>query len=206
MASSGRGGDAITHFTRAIAFSPNYHEARLALADALRSSGRVEASLPHYAEAVRGNARNAEARLGYALGLVRLRRWAEARDWLVESTRVLPDRPELAHALARLLAAAPDASVRDGQRAADISKQLFATFQSTDLGETMAMTMAELGRFAEASAIQRGVLDAARKAGNERDVRRMSANLALYERRQPCRTPWPDDDPVHFPAPGAAGQ
>ncbi len=202
MASRGHGGDAIAHFTSAVTFSPNYHEARLALADALRGSGRVEASLAHYADAVRGNPRNAEARLGYALGLVRLRRWAEARDWLVDSTRVLPDRPDLAHALARLLAAAPDAGVRDGQRAAEISKELFAAFQSTDLGETMAMTMAELGRFEEALAIQRGVLEAARKSGNQRDVRRMSANLALYERRQPCRVPWPDDDPVHFPAPG----
>jgi tetratricopeptide (TPR) repeat protein len=204
MASTGRGSEAVAHFTKAIAFSPNYHEARVALADALRSAGRVEAALMHYAEAVRGNPRNAEARLGYAMGLVRLLRWAEARDWLVESTRMLPERPDLAHALARLLAAAPDAAVRDGQRAADISKELFAAFQSTDLGETMAMMMAELGRFEEAAAIQRGVLDAARKAGNQRDVRRMAANLALYERRQPCRTPWPDDDPVHFPAPGGA--
>jgi hypothetical protein len=28
----------------------------------------------------------------------------------------------------------------------------------------------------------------------------MTANLRLYERRQACRTPWPDDDPALVPA------
>ena len=27
----------------------------------------------------------------------------------------------------------------------------------------------------------------------------MTANLRLYERGQACRTPWPDDDPIHSP-------
>jgi tetratricopeptide (TPR) repeat protein len=202
-ASTGRAADAIAHFTKAITFSPNYLEARLALGDALRGAGRVEASLEHYAEAVRSNPRAAEARFGYAIGLVRLRRYAAARDWLAESTRVQPDRPELAHALARLLAAAPDDRVRDGRRALAILEELFKSLKTTEIGETMAMTMAELGEFEEAAGIQRGVLDAARRAGQESDVRRMTANLRLYERRQPCRTPWPDDDPVHRPGPGS---
>jgi tetratricopeptide (TPR) repeat protein len=203
MASAGRANDAIAHFTKAVAFSPNYLEARVALADALRGSGRIEPALGHYAEAVRVNPRAAEARFGYAMGLVRLRRYAEARDWLIESTRVQPDRPELSHALARLLAAAPDDRVRDGQRALALIKELFSSFKTTDIGETMAMTMAELGQFDEAVAIQKGVLAAARQGGHQIEVRRMAANLALYQRRQACRTPWPDDDPVHHPAPGS---
>lgn len=202
MASDGRVDGAIAHFTRAVEFSPNYLEARLALGDALRRAGRVEASLEHYADAVRSNPRAAEARFGYAMALVRLRRYAAARDWLVESTRVQPDRPELTHALARLLAAAPDDRVRDGRRALALIEELFKSFKTTDVGETMAMTMAELGEFQQAVGIQRGVLDAARRAGNDADVRRMTANLRLYERGQPCRTPWPDDDPVHRPSPG----
>jgi tetratricopeptide (TPR) repeat protein len=202
MASNGRGNEAIAHFTKAVTFSPNYLEAHLALGDALRGAGRVEASLEHYAEAVRSNPRAAEARFGYAMALVRLRRWAAARDWLVEGTRVQPDRPELAHALARLLAAAPDDSVRDGRRALAIVEELFKSFKTTELGETMAMTMAEIGEFEQAVGIQRGVLDAARRAGDTGGIRRMTANLRLYEQRRPCRTPWPDGDPVHRPAPG----
>jgi tetratricopeptide (TPR) repeat protein len=201
MASRGLGDEALAHFVKAVAFSPNYLEARLALGDALRRAGRVEAALPHYAETVRSNPRAAEARFGYAMGLVRLRRWVAARDWLLESTRVLPDRPDLAHVLARLLVAAPDDRVRDGQRGLAIIEELFKTFKTTEIGETMAMTMAELGEFRQAVGIQRGVLEAVRQSGVEADVRRVTANLRLYERGQPCRTPWPDDDPIHHPVP-----
>jgi tetratricopeptide (TPR) repeat protein len=202
-ASSGRGDEAIVHFTKAVALSPNYLQARLALGDALRRAGRVEAALPHYAETVRSNPRAGEARFGYAMGLVRLRRWAAARDWLVESIMVLPDRPDLSHALARLLVAAPDDRVRDGRRGLAIIEELLKTFKTTEIGETMAMTMAELGEFEQAVGIQRGVLEAARQSGVEADIRRITANLRLYERRQPCRTPWPDDDPIHQPVPSA---
>jgi hypothetical protein len=65
----------------------------------------------------------------------------------------------------------------------------------------MAMTLAELGEFVEAAALQRGVLDAARRAGLAADVRRMTANLRRYEQGRPCRTPWEDDDPMHAPGP-----
>jgi hypothetical protein len=45
------------------------------------------------------------ARLGYAQALLGLRRRADARAWLEESTRMLPDRPELRQALEQVAAA-----------------------------------------------------------------------------------------------------
>jgi hypothetical protein len=63
----------------------------------------------------------------------------------------------------------------------------------------MAMAYAEVGDFKQAVAVQREVLDAARKAGFTAAAARLSQNLRLYERGQPCRTPWRDDDPVHTP-------
>ena len=128
------------------------------------------------------------------MALVKLRRFQEARDWLAEATRHYPDQPELAHALARVLVTVPDDRVRDGRRAMELVQELFKNDKSTDLGETMAMTLAELGQYQKASAIQRGVMAAAEKARLEGAVERMSENLKLYERHQPCRTPWPIDD------------
>jgi tetratricopeptide (TPR) repeat protein len=200
-AGSGQMDDAIRHLTASVGYDPNYVEARVALADALRRTGQVEASLPHYAEAFRISPFLTQARFGYAIGLVRLGRYVEARDALVESVRVQPDRLELAHALARLQAAAPDSRARDGQRALATIEQLFTTHKTVDVAETMAMALAEVGRFEEAAALQRDILGIARKEGGARDVRRIAANLKLYESRQPCRSPWPDDDPVHFPGP-----
>lgn len=202
-ASNGESADAIAHLTKAVGYSPNYLEARLALGNALRSAGRVEASLDQYRAAITANPRAAEARFGYAIGLIRLRRYADARTSLEESGRVLPDETELTHALARLLATAPDPRVRDGARALQIVQGLPPAARTAEAGETLAMAQAELGRFAEAVAIQREVLGAAQGAGDQAAVRRMTANLRLYERKQPCRTPWPEDDPVHRPTPGA---
>lgn len=191
MASAqGHEDDAIQHFSAAVKYQPNYAEAHAALADLLQRSGRVEAALPHYQEALQINPRVNQTRWGYALALVAARQYRAARDVLAEATRMQPDRAEFALALARLLAAAPDDRVRDGQQAIAIVDELFKTHKSTDVGETMAMALAELGDYDRAAAIQRGVLSAARQAGFDQDVHRMSDNLRLYERRQPCRTPW----------------
>ena len=200
LASSGEMNQAIQRLTAAVKYNPNYAEALMALGDTLRRSGRIEASLKPYADVVRINPRSAEARFAYALALVRLRRYRDAKAWLEESARVLPDRPELSHALARILAAAPDDTVRDGARAMALVQELMKGNQTTVVGETMAMALAELGQFSDAVDVQKGVIAASQQAGAAQDVRRMTANLRLYERRQACRVPWPDDDPVHIPS------
>jgi tetratricopeptide (TPR) repeat protein len=201
MASSGRSADAIMHLSAAVRFSPNYVEAHTALGDAERRAGRVAASMEPYREALRISPKAAEARFGYGMALVRLGRYREARDWFDDATRQHPDRPDFQHALARLLAAAPDGSVRDGKRAQTIVEGLLKTVQTLDLGETLAMAFAEQGKFADAVAIQREVLEAARQAGFAAEVTRMAGNLQRYERRQPCREPWSKDDVVHSPGP-----
>ena len=202
QASAGHRQEAVRHLTAAVKFNPNYLEARQALGDALSRAGRQEAALPHYAEVVRLNPRAAEARLGYAMALARIGRYREARDWLVESTRVLPDDPRLRHSLARLLAAAPDAAARDGAQALALSEQLLTVVgKTTDMGETLAMAYAEVGNFSQAASIQREVLGSASRAGLNADVRRMTANLRLYERGQACRTPWQANESVFSPGP-----
>jgi tetratricopeptide (TPR) repeat protein len=200
-ASTGRGTRAIEHFSGAVKYQPNYVEAHQGLGDALRRAGRVEASLNSYEQALKINPRATPARLGYALALIRQGKYPAARDWLNEAMKLQPDEPVFAHTLARLLAAAPDSRVRNGERSMALVQELFKANKTTDLGETMAMAFAELGEYEQAAAIQRGVMAAAEKAGLPDAVRRMAVNLKLYERRQPCRTPWPDDDPVHNPGP-----
>ena len=201
QASAGHDAAAIDHLERAVAYDPSYGQAHLALADLLRRQSRVQDSLPHYREAARINPQQAAARFGEAIGLVRLRRFGDARDALEDAVRAFPGRPEFQHALARVLAAAPDAAVRDGARAHQLVATLFETDKRTEVGETIAMALAETGQFDEAAAIQRGVMDAAGRAGLDDAVRRMSINLRRYEQRLPCRMPWADDEAVHRPGP-----
>jgi tetratricopeptide (TPR) repeat protein len=203
--SRGNSQDAIEHLSAAVKYQPDYVEAQLALADTWRRRGRADLSLAPYLEALKINPRAAQARLGYAIALASLGRYREARDWLLDATALSPDHPELAHALARLLATAPDDRVRDGQRAKAIVEQLLTRQKTTDLGETMAMTLAELGEYAAAAAVQRDIIAAARKAGFHDAVQRMTENLQRYERRQPNRTPWrPDEVAIILPAPSSS--
>lgn len=197
--SQGRVDEAIEHLAEAVEQSGTYVEARQALADMLRRARRDELALPQYAEVLRLSPQASEARFGYAMALVRLRRYKDARDWMTEATELHPDRGEFKHALARLLAAAPDDTVRDGPRALELIDELLKGPRSVALGETTAMALAESGRFDEAVAVQRRVIEAARAEKGAIDLAFMTANLRRYEMRRPCRTPWNDADSMQTP-------
>ncbi len=197
MTSDGRAPQALPHLEAAVRSQPNYIEAHLALADLFRRTKRPDAALEEYRATLALNPRHQVARLGYAMALFDLRRYRETRDWLDDAVRNYPDRPEYRIALARLLSAAPDDQVRDGARAIAIARDLFKSQQhTTALGETIAMALAESGDFAQAVSIQRDVIAAVRRASLMSQLPRMEENLALYERRQPSRTPWSADDLV----------
>jgi tetratricopeptide (TPR) repeat protein len=201
MEAAGREQDAIDRFSAAVKYDPSYVEARMQLADALRRNGRLEESLSHYAGVTRISPSVSQARFGYAMALVRLRRYQEARDQLTDGMNTYPDQPGFAHALARLLAAAPDDRVRDGQRALALMQTLLQQQKTMALAETMAMTLAESGEYEQAVKWQRDAMAVADQAGRRDLIQPMAVNLRLYEARRPCRTPWRDDDPVFFPKP-----
>jgi tetratricopeptide (TPR) repeat protein len=200
IASTGRYREAIEQFSAAVKSNPSYVEARLQLADALRRSGRPQDSLPQYEQVAALDPRVIEAPLGYAMALAGLKRYQEARDRLIAGMKLYPGRPAFAHALVRLLAAAPDAGVRDGRHAVAIAQDLLSREQpNPDLGEATAMAMAETGRYQEAVTWQHEAMAVAERAGRADLSRRMAENLRLYEHLHPCRRPWRDDDPVGLP-------
>ena len=191
LQANGRHRDAIAHFSTALKSKPDYTEARLRLASSLRHDGRVKDALPEYQRVLADSPDNTEARIGYAMALVQLHRYEDARTRLAEAMTRYPDQAVFAHGLARLLAAAPDDSVRDGGKALALVQELLAKEQRTpDLGETMAMALADEGRYDEAVQVQRDLITGAERRGLHDVMGRLSENLARYERHQPCRTPW----------------
>ena len=198
---SGRDAEAIARYRTAVTEDPAYVAAHLRLGDALRRTGRFEPSLPHYRAVIARQPADVGARFGEAMALVRLERYAEARDRLTEAMEFRPDRSMFRHALARLLAAAPDDRVRDGARAWSLVEGLPEEEQHPAVFETMAMVLAELGHFELAIDWQRLAMSATARAGRSDVAQQMAGSLALYARRRPCRTPWRDDDPDHRPGP-----
>jgi tetratricopeptide (TPR) repeat protein len=188
LAADGRTADALAHLNAAVRADPAYVEARVRLADVLRRSGRASESLSRYAEAAALDPRASDAALGYVLALVDLQRYREARDRLRENVQQYPNRPEFVHALVRLLTAAPDAAVRDGQQALVLMRGVLEREpRGVEVGELMAMTQAELGQYGEAVTWQREALAAAQRLSRPDLVRRLSEMLDRYEHRQPCR-------------------
>ncbi len=194
---SGRDGEAIDRFRMAADADASLSAAHLRLGDALRRTGRFEAALFPYRQ-VQGE----QARFGEAMALVRLGRYDEALQVLDAAAERYPGEPSFPHARARLLAAAPDDGVRDGVRALAVVEGLVTEgYRTAGVAETMAMALAELGRFAEAVEWQGRAMQVAAGAARGDVARGMSANLALYQRNEPCRTPWRDDEPEHNPGP-----
>lgn len=190
----GRHDDAIAHFGSALAIRSTYAAARLRRASSLRRRARAADALAEYRRVLDDDATHVEAHVGVAMTLVQLQKSREARAHLEEALRAAPDAAALSHALARVLAAAPDARARDGIRARLIVEQLVQQGRSLDLGETLAMALAELGEFTRAVAVQRDLLTAARRAGLTAVTIRLSENLAGYEARRPCRVPWTEQE------------
>jgi len=185
--------NAIERFELAAALDPAMIDARLSLADTLRQSGRPAAALPIYGELLAENDEFPAAQLGVAVALVQLERWSDAIQTLLDGMNRYPDDPRFAHAAARLFSAAPDATVRDGLFALDIMTVLVDTQPNNlEVGETMAMTMAENEIWVDALNWQRGTIEGARELGiGDAMLDWLTNNLARYERNEPVRTPWP---------------
>ena len=187
LAESGAPGEAVPHLEAAAAGRPKDAEARRLLARALRDAGRSQEALKQYAAALELAPGDETARLGEAETLVRLQRFGEARQKLEEGLRVIPGSGLLSHALARLLAACPDRSVRDGARALELALAVWNARPTVPHGETVAMAYAELDRCGEAAEWQRKVVEEARRQGMEARTGDLTRVLAAYEKGSPCR-------------------
>ena len=181
-------------YAAAVQSAPGYAPARVRLADVLRRRGQLQEALEEYDRVGEADPTLPEAPLGRALTLAGLGRYVEARDQLTAGMTAFPDHTGFPHALARLLAAAPDEHIRDGRRALAVIETVLKSDHSTEAGEALAMALAELRRFDEAAGVQRDLIAAAGRAGDAELERALARNLRLYEARQPSRTMWRTDE------------
>jgi len=132
--------------------------------------------------------------------------YGQAKEKLEDARAALPKDPEIANALARLLAAAPDAPVRDEKRALNIIGDLVQHQQGDPLDEgiTLAMALASVGQFKQAAAYQEAIIQQLEGSHRPDLARPLRKNLLLYQQGKPCRVPWSNDDPIFTPVPSKA--
>ncbi len=180
--------EAIAVYKQIVEMRPDFVEAHVNLADALAMNRRYAEAAKHYAEALTHQPDHAGAHLGQAEALIAGGMHDAALGALEASLQTLPNDAALAHALARLLATSPNASVRDGARALQLSQQVYQATRLLQHGETIAMAMAEVGRFDDAVAWQRQLIIHARQSKvSNQTLQRLQRNMAQYERREAMR-------------------
>ena len=194
LQSQGKQAEAIEHFEAALKVRPNYTEARLRLASSLRQAGRRKDAIDAYRQVLDSAPEHPEARMGYTMTLTKAHRDREARDSLNAALSANPGDLVVMLGLARVLSASPDASVRDGKRAMTLVQQMLQRGRTLELGETYAMALAELPQFSEAQSLQRDLIAASTRAGMTAMTARLQDRLRLYDRADPCRTPWTDEE------------
>jgi tetratricopeptide (TPR) repeat protein len=195
LGQQGNGEAAIKEFRQAVELDPQYVNASLGLAEQLLRESDYRGAAEQYAQAVKIDPRHQAARRAEAVSLARAGDYAAARTRFEEARRVLPKSMIVAHGMARLLAAAPDAKVRDGQRALPLALAVFQTRKSTKHAATVAMAYAEVGQFEEAIRWQKQAVAVAQESGQTDQLPWLRAHLASYVNHQPCRLPWPPEVP-----------
>lgn len=182
-------------YRAAVDADPGFLQARFNLADLLRRQGRNDEARREFAEVVRIDPANRLARYWRAQTLIAGERWAEARDVLEQDLAELESGAEGSRVLAaRVLAAAPDPAVRDGRAALEIARDGHRRTGGLAHAESVAMALAELGRYEEAAEWQSRCLAAVRAAGHERAVAWVRARLERYEAGRRAARPWEEGE------------
>lgn len=182
--------EALSHYRAAVATESPLPRAFGGLGVALARLGRFEEAAEAYSRQIEAAPRQADGHFGQALALLLAERDLEARKALESSIEALPEDLDLVHLLARVLATAEPAAARDGERAVDLAGTVFSARQTPEHAETLAMALAESGRFDEAVNWQRQVVQRLVAAGATGPAQAARQRLALYENETPCRRPW----------------
>jgi tetratricopeptide (TPR) repeat protein len=188
----GRDEEAVARFRAALDEDPSLSPAQARLGSALARLGRFGEAAQQFEAAVEADPDSEGLRFGHAMTLLLGEDYAQALSALDRSVAALPDSVSLKHLLARLLATSPDGSVRNGARALELAQEVLDQQASLVHAETVAMALAELGRFEEAVARQQQVLVAIEAQNRAAQAKLARQRLSLYENGQPCRAPWLD--------------
>lgn len=192
---AGRGdlAGAAARYREALAAAPDRPDVRFALASVLAQMERHDEALAELGRVIEQAPEHGPARRAEIALLVLTGRYGPARVRLNEAlSRFTRDRG-LALTQARLLSAAPEPRVRDGALALEVARRIRDDRDDVLAKDTMAMALAETGRFAEAAALQREAIAEADRAGEDALARHMRTKLDAYLAGRPWTAPEPNE-------------
>jgi tetratricopeptide (TPR) repeat protein len=187
--------DSETLWTHTLAVTSHNDVAHARLADILLRRDRIDEAIYHCEEALKIHPGNFPAHDTLASCLFRRRRVAEAVAHLKETLKIAPDDIYAQANLAWVLAASPDASLRDGTQAIALARNVVGRLgHANDANAIEALQLlaggyAETGRFSEAIETAQQALQLAIAQNNAALTKKLQSNIADYRRNLPWRDP-----------------
>ena len=185
----GRVGEAIAHYQEAVREAPDFAEAYYLLGTDLFRASRIDAAITAFERALQSRPVYPEVQNNMALALLKKGRPSEAIAHWENAIANEPDFVLALNNLAWVLAAFPDASIRNGDKAlrlADRANQLSGG-KDPNVLRTLAAAYAENGRFTEATATAESGLQLANTQDNSAVAKIFETDLAHYRANAPVR-------------------
>jgi tetratricopeptide (TPR) repeat protein len=195
---------AIGQYRSAIERDSSNIQAVVYLGDAIMRSGSSLEAAQWYRQALSKQPRSTRIALSLAFALIKAADHVEARKVLETALSQQPQNAEVINALARLLATAPQAEVRDGPRALTMSQSLFEKNSNLEIGQTYGMALAETGSFIKAAELQQDIISSYERSRMPVDKAFLVHNLTAYRQGQSVREGWSAQDLVFSPRSPAA--
>lgn len=173
-------------FQRLIEVDPKDTEARIQVGRLLREKNQLKEAFRQFDLAAEMAPNNITAILQRASILVDTGQFASAMQYLSLDWERNNKSGQLGVYYARLLAACPDVTLRDGKKAVAIADMIVAAGATVYTLETAAMAHAENGNCEKAVELQNRALSMAGLEDDQATAQRLTADLAIYK-ENPCR-------------------
>jgi Tfp pilus assembly protein PilF len=191
--------EAIVHFQKALETLPNSAQAHNNLGFALLEKGQVDEAIVHFQKALEILPNSTEIHCNLGIAFLQKGQADQAVVHFQEALVIQPGNIRVLNNLARVLATAPQASLRDGAKAVELAQQAdqLSDGQDPAIIGTLAAAYAEAGQFSEAVATAQRALQLAGFQNNPALADSLRAQIGLYEAGIPFR----DANLTNGPAP-----
>jgi tetratricopeptide (TPR) repeat protein len=185
----GKLAEAIRLFSEAVRLQPDSSDIHFNLGLALLEDKKPERAAEQFAECLQLNPNETRSHYRLAVALSQQRRIKDAIFHYHEALRLTHDFPDAMNELARLLACAPEADVREGVEAVKLAEKACAmtNHQQADMLTTLAAAYAEVDRFEDAIATAQRARDLAASHGQNALAAKAGELLALCRSGRPLR-------------------
>jgi protein O-mannosyl-transferase len=183
----GKMDEAIAQYQIAVQLNPRYAEAEYDLGNAFALQGKLDQAIGHYQMALQINPRYGEAHDNLGITLMQKGNVKEAMAQYQMALQTRPSDPGILNNLAWLLAAGPEASLRDGNKAVKLASQANALSggENPIILHTLATALAEAGRFSEALETAQHALQLAEAQSNATLAGQLQDEMKLFQAGRP---------------------